>query len=304
MQQLNESNSSKQMEINTDRNTDKKQSSKSMMSSDSSRSVVSTEPNTAEDEKTEKIDEKTDKTETKDSEMEKIDSKNEIKDTKTEKAISPRSVKIAEIVPILKVEKLNRNENSSPKSKSTPVPAPAAAAPVRTGTVLTEPKSESATDVKNSKKMVPLKALSKPTQKAVHVPVPVVINNGNTEEEGSDDEDYELTKCEKCCGIGIFCPDPCPPPFMKDENLKRELIGHESFNMNTNEEYRTKYGLQSEHMRRKKPTDWIMENANLLPVEPELSILIKAQIEEAIAEAMPRRNAKGVLISPSCNVWC
>ena len=100
-------------------------------------------------------------------------------------------------------------------------------------------------------------------------------DNGNTdttkdntpETDGdSSDSDWELTKCERCCGIGIYCPDPCPPPFLKEENLKRELMGHESFNMNTNDEYRIKYGLQSEHMRRMNPIDWIVKSANLPPV--------------------------------------
>ena len=106
----------------------------------------------------------------------------------------------------------------------------------------------------------------------------------------------EEEECDRCC------PDPCPPEIY-NENQKRELMGHESFNMNTNEEYRMKFGLQSEHMRRVHPQDWIIIHANLSVVEPELTLIIQESIDEALAEAAPKRNQKNVLISPSCMVW-
>ena len=132
------------------------------------------------------------------------------------------------------------------------------------------------------------------------------INNNNdniNKNKENDDIPYEeRTKCEKCCGVGVFCPDPCAIPF-RDENARRELMGHESFNMNTNEEYRLKYGLHSEHMRRKHPEDWIILHANLGAVEPEINLIIQESIEEALLEAMPKRNDNNVLISPSIFVW-
>ena len=107
---------------------------------------------------------------------------------------------------------------------------------------------------------------------------------------------FEEEECDRCCA------DPCSPEIYI-ENQKRELMGHESFNMNTNEEYRIKFGLQSEHMRRVHPKDWIIVHANLGVVEPELSLIIQESIDEALAEAAPKRNQKNVLISPSCMVW-
>ena len=127
-------------------------------------------------------------------------------------------------------------------------------------------------------------------------------NNINKNKENDDIPYEERTKCEKCCGVGVFCPDPCAIPF-RDENARRELMGHESFNMNTNEEYRLKYGLHSEHMRRKHPEDWIILHANLGAVEPEINLIIQESIEEALLEAMPKRNDNNVLISPSIFVW-
>jgi hypothetical protein len=126
-------------------------------------------------------------------------------------------------------------------------------------------------------------------------------SDSNINDNISDTENVsDLTKCEKCCGVGVFC---CAPAFEKETNTKRELIGHESFNINTNDEYRLKFGLQSEHMRRAQPEDWIVQSANLGPVEAERTEKIRDLIEEAIKNAQPRRNPKGVLQSPSCMVW-
>ena len=129
-------------------------------------------------------------------------------------------------------------------------------------------------------------------------------NPNKKKEELKEDENVKaLTNCEEYCGVGSQCPDPCPPPFEKIGEGKRELIGHESFNMNTIDAYRVKYGLESDHMKRVNPCDWIVNNANLTTVEPERTERIQSLIDQVLIESQPRRNNKGQLIAPSCMAW-
>ena len=129
-------------------------------------------------------------------------------------------------------------------------------------------------------------------------------NNNSTSGEMKDNETtQQLTKCEEYCGVGKQCPDPCPPPFEKTGEGKRELIGHESFNMNTIDEYRVKYGLETDHMKRVNPCDWIVNNANLSGVELERTERIQMLIDQVLSESQPERNSRGQLLAPSFIEW-
>ena len=73
--------------------------------------------------------------------------------------------------------------------------------------------------------------------------------------------------------------------------------------MNTIDAYRVKYGLESDHMKRVNPSDWIVDNANLTAVEPERTERIQQLINQVLIESQPGRNLKGQLIAPSCMTW-
>jgi hypothetical protein len=128
------------------------------------------------------------------------------------------------------------------------------------------------------------------------------------------DERYAMKKNEHCCGVGHHCCHPCAntvapcantcantcaPKIGTDEvDEKREMLGHESYNMNTNEEYRLKFGLHSDHMRRMLPQDWIVQSASIGEVDPELSQEMQDRMDRIIEECQPKRNSFNKLISP------
>lgn len=72
------------------------------------------------------------------------------------------------------------------------------------------------------------------------------------------------------------------------ENEKKQLVGHESYNMTTSLEYSKKFGFQTDHMRRKSPTDWIFSSAKLKPFTNDIPEVI-----DLIKRCSPRRNSHG-----------
>lgn len=134
----------------------------------------------------------------------------------------------------------------------------------------------------------------------------VTTNNSKNDEKNDlkkDDGDKDDDKKNKYCGGCCANAKCCDVQFEVENSTKREIIGHESFNMNTNEEYRSKFGLNSEHIRRVHPKDWIVQSANLSEVESERDNIIQVQIHQILAESRPKRNMQGEVISPSFFVW-
>ena len=134
-----------------------------------------------------------------------------------------------------------------------------------------------------------------------------MVTSNNNEKDNNvkkdDDNDNNDDKKNKYCGGCCASAKCCDRQFEVENDTKREIIGHESFNMNTNEEYRLKFGLNSEHLRRVHPKDWIVQSANLSEAEMERDEIIQVQIHQVLVESRPKRNAHGEVISPSFFVW-
>jgi hypothetical protein len=72
------------------------------------------------------------------------------------------------------------------------------------------------------------------------------------------------------------------------ESEKKQLVGHESYNMTTSLEYSKKFGFQTDHMKRIAPSDWIFSNAKLKKHDRDIP-----QIVDLIKRCTPFRNSHG-----------